>query len=76
MFPGAIEATDSGKTGWEKIKRAPSNEECPSIVTAAFVTNGQKSSGGPQQWRQRGSLREVVEGEFLEVAGGYQLLLL
>jgi hypothetical protein len=40
------------------------------------MINGRKSSGGPQQRRQRGSRQEVVEGEFFEVVGGYQLLLL
>jgi len=38
------------------------------------MTNGQKASEGPQQRRQRGSWREVIEGEFLEEVGGYQLL--
>lgn len=60
-----------------KIKKAPSFEGALLLyVTAAFVTNGQKSSGGLQRRRQRGSRQEVVEGEFLEVVGGCQLLLL
>lgn len=44
------------------------------MVTAACMTNGQKSSEGPQRRRQRGSWQEVVEDEFLEAVGGYQLL--
>jgi hypothetical protein len=38
------------------------------------MTNGQKSSAGPQQTRQRESQQEVEVGEFLEEIGDYQLL--
>lgn len=58
----------------ENQRGHPQTRSALIIVTAACMTNGQKSGEGPQQRRQRGSRQEVVEDEFLVVVGGYQLL--
>jgi hypothetical protein len=62
------------------MKRPPKNQQgtlkrgVPFYYNCRRMTNGQKSSAGPQQTRQRESQQEVEVDEFLEEIGGYQLL--